>query len=117
MKACIELPIPQPKILTWTDHEGINSPRSGKRHFSHQRSVNLFNIFMNPQWKQTDIENIRISDYPELEESMSSSLSVKEVGRHQCSDYVHVSINNINNNNNNNNTRDFIIRLLNNHVV
>jgi len=98
MKASIELPIIEREILTWTNHEGINTPRSGRRHFNHQRSINSFNAFMNPQWKQEDIERISLSDYPELQEyfqykssSSSSTSSVEDVGRHQCIDYVHVS--------------------------
>jgi hypothetical protein len=47
MKASIELPIIEREILTWTNHEGINTPRSGRRHFNHQRSINSFNAFMN----------------------------------------------------------------------
>ena len=103
MKASIELPIIEREILTWTNHEGINTPRSGRRHFNHQRSINSFNAFMNPQWKQEDIERISLSDYPELQESFQytsssssistslSSSSVEDVGRHQSIDYVHVS--------------------------
>ena len=97
MKSSIELPIVVPEMLTWTNHEGINTPRSGKRHLNHQRAINSFNTFMNPQWKQKDIEKIIFSDYPELEESIhydvssSPSSSVKDVGRDECMDYVHVS--------------------------
>ena len=97
MKSSIELPIVGPEMLTWTNHEGINTPRSGKRHYNHQRAVNSFNTFMNPQWKQEDIEKIIISDYLELEESLhynvssSPSSSVEDVGSEESMDYVHVS--------------------------
>lgn len=100
MKASIELPVVLPEILTWTDDEGINSPRSGRRHKSNHRSVNAFNVFMNPQWKQVDIERIILSDYPELEESLqftasssksSTSSLVEDVGEHKSIEYHHVS--------------------------
>lgn len=101
MKASIELPITLPEMLTWTNHEGINTPRSGRRHKSNCRAVNSYNAFMNPQWKQEDIEMIFLSDYPELEESYhftasssSSSISslVEDVEEHKSIDYLHVSI-------------------------
>ena len=79
-EGCICDPVEPEPILTWTDHLGYNSERSGKRRKkARMNSSRAFNILMNPQWatdpptnesnKECDIEQIKMTDYPELCES------------------------------------------------
>jgi hypothetical protein len=107
-------PVEPEPILTWTDHLGYNSERSGKRRKKARVNASrAFNTLMNPQWAtdpptnesniDSDIEQIKMTDYPELCESykfgstddelLSSSITstTTTTTKQEAKDYQYVS--------------------------